>query len=112
MRVVALHSVCRILPLAVAAVLSATSPGAAYDTDNEFIPAAFPGKTVTRAFSIPLDGDELAVVYPACMESRVDEFRAALARKCGESIPFIRADRAAESDLAHRHLVVVGNIMN
>jgi len=81
-----------------------------YDVDNDFEPGAFPGRTVVRTFSIPVEPGELLVLVPAAAVPYRDEMQSALAAKCGKTIPFVTADKARTEDLRGKHLIIVGGI--
>ncbi|MCE5251789.1 PQQ-like beta-propeller repeat protein [bacterium] len=82
----------------------------AYKENNDYIPGAFPKKPIEKNFTIPLDPQELIVIYPAAAKPHVQEMQALLASKCGSTIPFRCADEPLENELGLKHLIIIGNI--
>ncbi len=93
-------------------LLAATGPAEARYSKSPFAPNGFPKPVINTVFSIPLDPAQLVVVYPAALEPAAKKLQAALAARCGREIPFAPADTLKPEDLAGRHLIVIGNILN
>ncbi len=82
------------------------------DPSNTFRPGDFPGEIKNDTFSIPVLSGDLIVVYPAAADSILPAMKAVLKSKIMLDIPFIRADRVSEDDLAAANAIIVGNIAN
>ena len=84
----------------------------AYEENNAFIPDVFPKPVIERRFSIPVDRNQLLVIYPSSSASQAEELKSLFAKKCGQDIPFSSAEDLTENDLISRHLILIGNISN
>ncbi|MFC1508824.1 hypothetical protein ACFL60_03940 [Candidatus Omnitrophota bacterium] len=86
--------------------------GLSYEENNDFVQDAFPAEVNEQIFSIPLDSDELMVVYPQVAAESVHDMKTLLRNKCSKDIPFRNADSVDENDLRSKHLIMIGNISN
>ena len=72
-----------------------------HEENNDFIPNAFPEDVSSKVFSIPLDADEVMVVYPHVLKSNMNNLQTLLFEKCGNKIPFFMADNLSENCLGN-----------
>jgi len=98
--------------LVLLAMLGLSGAGYDYEKNNTFIPDAFPKPVVEGRFSIPIDPNQLLVIYPPSATAKAEELKSLFMKKCGQNIPFKSADDLSQNDLVSRHLIIIGNISN
>ena len=96
---------------AAASLAPAFVPGGQHG-HNAYQPGSFPAKVSDRIFAIPLDPSVVLAVVPAALGPQVSALEARFREKCGVAIPWRTADAVKAGDLAGKHLILAGNIMN
>lgn len=79
---------------------------------NAFVPDAFPAEVSDRVFGIPLDADQLRIIYPAGLRDGVSGIRLKWTGHTGTDVPFLDAGQIKTEDLRGRHLILIGNMLN
>ena len=83
-----------------------------YDLDNTFGIDQFKRAPSDAVFSIPIDKDSLAVVYPVGVGAKIAAMDARFSRLVGVQVPWVDADTVTGADIAGRHLILLGSFEN
>lgn len=91
---------------------SADSLAANYFENNDYQENGFPETLISRDFSIPMDADQILVIYPEGMEDSALHWSRAFRDTSGVELPFVSVETVADEDLAKHHLILLGSINN
>lgn len=90
--------------------LNIDSVPAKYNASNKYVSDAFPRKLVSHDFSIPVNAEQLIVIYPVGLEKQARIWQNSLKERVGVELPFLAADKVTEDELRNRNLIMMGSI--